>query len=134
MSEKKQRGRRKNAKIKEDLQIQLQAFGYQYTGDDINEMRSLVKQIPKETQDLPDCWGRSFDPRSEACLRCELLKECGESAIQPRFDLVEPLVEPVECALCDGDLIIELFNDDGKIVDHACSTAGCGQTMSGQGA
>jgi len=131
MSGKTERRKRRKVEIVADLQGQLQALGYQYVGDSVDEMRDILKQVNDERKDKPPCWGRSFDPKAERCLRCELIKECGEVSIQPRFDLEIP-EEPEECALCDGDLIIELYGDSGKVTDHACSTTGCSQTLSKQ--
>lgn len=133
MSEKKQRNRRKKAVIIADLQSKLRSLGYHYTGGDLNEMRKLVKDVTIEREEKPPCWRRAFDPKSEACLRCEIIKDCGENSIQPRFDLKDVLTEPVECDLCDGDLMIELIDESGAIVDYACSTDGCSQTMRRQG-
>jgi hypothetical protein len=134
MSEKKQRKRRKTVAIIADLQSTLRSMGYHYTGDNLNEMQKLVKEISVERTGKPPCWKRAFNQKSEACLRCEIIRECGEASVQPKLDLTELLPEPIECALCDGDLIIELIDESGSIVDYACSTDGCSQTMSRQGA
>ena len=129
MSGKRERRKRRKVEIVADLQAKLQAHGYQYVGDnDTKEMERVLRQVEALRKDKPPCWARSFDPRAERCLKCELIKECGEVSVQPRFDLEEP-GEPVECPVCDGDLIIELYGDDGKVTHYACSSEGCSQVI-----
>jgi hypothetical protein len=103
------------------LNVDLQTLGLQYRGNDPEELGRILQQAQAERSDKPACFARSFDPRSILCQRCDLWDDCGKLTIPVERN-------PKECDLCDGDLLIALYDDSGTIRDYGCSTPGCRNT------
>jgi len=113
-----------------NLNLEAHGRGVHYIGDDPVQLAKILSAVDAARKGKPPCYLRSFSPTDRLCKACELHDDCGESMILPRFTL-EPMTI-AECDLCDGDLHVALYNDKGEIVDYACSTMGCRNTLSQQ--
>jgi len=109
------------------LNLEIQALGLQYLGDDPKELGKIAREAACAAIDRPRCYQRSFDADDAYCGQCDLWGPCSEGSVMARLDLAMP--PPLtECSWCDGDLVIELFDEDGRVKDHACTTDGCRNT------
>lgn len=114
------------------INTELQKLGIQYLGDDPQRAGDILRSEMALRDGLPACYQRNFDPHDMTCRRCDLWKRCGDGVTYARVDLTAPPQQMTACRLCDGDLMIELFDGDGHIQDLACTTAGCKQTLNRQ--
>jgi len=114
------------------LNVDLQEMGIQYLGDDPQTAGDILKHLRARVGDKPACYLRSFDPHDPPCRKCDLWGSCSQGVVHARVDLTEAPQEIVACRVCDGDLMVELFDDHGHIQDLACTTPGCSQTLNRQ--
>lgn len=108
------------------LNVDAQKLGIQYLGTDPQELAKIIAMAQASRRGKPPCFLRSFSAVDQLCRQCDEYQLCGDKTIVPHFVLeARPLLE---CDMCDGDLIIDLFDDHGHVVDQACSTPGCRNT------
>jgi len=112
----------------EDLLVEAQSLGIQYTGEDVDELFgfiSLAKADVGREHPVP-CFGIKFDPTDPRCRICQLKDPCADKDNQPRVEVLEAKLSPVPCESCGkGDLEIECIDDYGALRDYACTTKGC---------
>jgi hypothetical protein len=118
------------AKILCQLNLQAQELGVQYIGNDPEELAKLIGMVAASRAGRPPCFLRSYSPMARLCKQCDHFMECGERTIMPKMRLAPE--ELIECDMCDGDLIMVLYNDHGTVVDMGCSTPGCLNILSMQ--
>ena len=106
-----------------DLHAELQGYGLQFVGTNLEALKKIVLKLREERQERPRCFARSWEPRSPECGRCDHIDLCSDKTVICRVPSSPHDVE--ECDECDGDVLVELFNDKGQIIGHACSTPGC---------
>lgn len=116
-----------------DLLCRLHACGLHYAGDNNADLEQLVVSAEAERHDMPLCFARSYSSRSSDCRTCDIRRRCEEGS--PRWQMPLVIVPVVECGEpgCDGDLIVDLCDGAGNVVDRGCSTPGCPGTVSRRG-
>lgn len=107
-------------------------MGVQYLGSDTDQLARLIASMKEARSGMPPCYLRSYSPTDKLCHQCDVSAKCQERTIVPNFPTDAEEIEECSAVMCDGDLHIELFNDRGDVIDRACSTPGCTNTLSKQ--
>lgn len=109
------------------LNLEAHEMGLQYLGTDPAELAHLIEAMRRSRKGKPPCFLRSFSALDKLCRQCDWHDLCGEKTIIPVAVMRER--ELVPCDMCDGDFLIDLFDERGAVVDRACSTPGCRNTQ-----
>ena len=111
------------------VNIVLAEFGVQYVGRAPAEALSALEKIRESLAGKPHCFARSVHPDDPVCRSCDEYLACRSGVVVPQFP--RTAVDFQECDVCDGDLTVELYNEQGTIVDYGCTTEGCSRTVGG---
>jgi len=113
------------------LLAEARELGLHYLGNDIAELRNIVDQERAVREGKPDCYSQSYSRTDPRCGRCEASQDCSGLMLRPQIGLFD-VPEMIGCDWCDGDLIMELTDDTGAVIDRACSSPDCHNTARNQ--
>ena len=133
---------RRNDKTFLSLLAEARALGLHYVGNSTAEVRQVIQDESDLRAGKPPCYTQSYSPTDRKCRKCELQHDCGPLTVDPLVNLHEaPDVDELKCfglggtedrRRCDGDLLIELTNSKGEVLDRACTSPDCHQTLRNQ--
>jgi len=103
--------------------VALAAIGIEYLGSNVDQAEAILATEMISREDRPPCWRRSWKPSDPACARCDHYGECADRTPHPATVLIPAEIR--ECPLCDGDLLVPLYDGHGQTIGWACSTPGC---------
>jgi hypothetical protein len=120
----------KRAEI-ERIKKEAASFGYSLDFETPREYRDAILEIRKKRDNKPPCYKRLFEVTAPQCRICEVAKVCGEV---PEIDpITKNELEPIQCKQCQvGRLCIECRAEKNELVDYACTTLGCENTLLSQ--
>lgn len=117
--------------LPEKLIRKAHALGFHYLGDNVQMLRQLIAQREAEREGKPPCYIKSYDHTAKECQICDEREACSKKSVQARVDFSKQ-IPMIECAECDGELLVELLNNDGAVVDYGCTSIECGNTLEKQ--